>query len=148
LKAELAAQKEAAKERRLVQKQLDASEAKVDDLQTKITDLTKSLSESRTEIKALNMKLAAARTAEAAAVAKVPGSAIKGTVNRGNSEAIQQATRAAQLKEMLYGDLTGLIVTAVKTEADDRVGYDCIQTGANGGKCINSADLSPRRRSN
>ncbi|KAL1838186.1 hypothetical protein VTK73DRAFT_4431 [Phialemonium thermophilum] len=36
-----------------------------------------------------------------------------------------------QMKEDLYGDLTGLIVRAVKREGGEDV-FDCIQTGRNG----------------
>jgi hypothetical protein len=43
------------------------------------------------------------------------------------------AGQAAQLKEDLYGDLTGLIIRGVKREGEDDT-YDCIQTGRNGSK--------------
>ena len=117
-------------------------------LQSKIDSLTSSLAEARSEIKSLNLKLAAARNAEAAANAaaaagrQIPGSAIKGANSRearlaaaATSEAIQQATMAAQKKEDLYGDLTGLIVRSVKRE-DGEDKFDCIQTGRNGSKCF------------
>ncbi|CAI4220228.1 unnamed protein product [Parascedosporium putredinis] len=74
----------------------------------KLEDLTAALSDSRAENKSLSTKLAVSRSAEAT-LAKVPGSAVKsqgqarGTVN---SDIIQ----AAQMKEDLYSDLTGLIV--------------------------------------
>ncbi|AEO66717.1 uncharacterized protein THITE_2043583 [Thermothielavioides terrestris NRRL 8126] len=140
LKAELAAQKEAAKEIQRLKKQLEASEHKAETLQSKVSDLTKSLTESQSEVRSLNLKLAAARNAEAAATAaaKVPGSAIKGATGAASrlaaasaSEAIQQATLAAQKKEDLYGDLTGLIIRSVKREGGEDV-FDCIQTGRNG----------------
>lgn len=142
LKAELAAQKEASKEIQRLKKELEASESRADTLQHKLTELTTSLSESKSEIKSLNLKLTAARNAEAAATAataKVPGSAIKGSTAASRlaaanaSEAIQQATLAAQKKENLYGDLTGLIVRSVKRENGEDV-FDCIQTGRNGSK--------------
>ncbi|KAK3323586.1 chromosome segregation protein Csm1/Pcs1-domain-containing protein [Cercophora scortea] len=135
LKAELAAQKEIAKEVPRLKKQLEVSEAKVDGLQARITEMAAAQSEAKTEIKALNMKLSAARNAEAAAVSKVPGSAMKGTNGSsrmvGNAEAMQQATFTAQMKEDLYSDLTGLIVRGVKRGDVEDV-YDCIQTGRNG----------------
>ncbi|KAK0715014.1 chromosome segregation protein Csm1/Pcs1-domain-containing protein [Lasiosphaeris hirsuta] len=135
LKSELAVQREAAKETQRLRKQLDASETKADELQAQITSLTTSLSESKTEAKALNMKLSAARAGEAAANSKVPGSAMKGSnvSSRmvGTSEAIQQATFAAQMKEDLYADVTGLIVRSFKREGREDF-YDCIQTGRNG----------------
>ncbi|KAM7202838.1 hypothetical protein V8F33_002496 [Rhypophila sp. PSN 637] len=155
LKAELAAQKEATKELPRLQKQLEASEAKVQALETKNAQLATCLAESKTEIKALSMKLTAARTAEAAAAAKaVPGSAVKGASSRmnshhmmttSNSEAVRQATLKGQKREDLYADLTGLIIrtipgtttTSTTGNKDDGVAagdviYDCIQTGKNG----------------
>ncbi|KAM7217529.1 Chromosome segregation protein Csm1/Pcs1 domain containing protein [Rhypophila decipiens] len=151
LKAELAAQKEATKELPRLQKQLEASEQKVQALETKNAQLATSLAESKTEIKALNMKLTAARTAEAAAAAKaaVPGSAVKGgassrmnshhnMMTTSNSEAVRQATLKGQKREDLYADLTGLIIRNIPgTTKDDGVAagdviYDCIQTGKNG----------------
>lgn len=99
------------------------------------------LAEGKTEAKALTMKLAAARTAEAAAAGKaaagfMPGSAIKNSaMSRGGAAgAVQQATQVAQWKEELYGDLTGLIVRDVKEDAAGEKVYDCIQTGRNGSK--------------
>ncbi|KAK4210429.1 chromosome segregation protein Csm1/Pcs1-domain-containing protein [Rhypophila decipiens] len=155
LKAELAAQKEAAKELPRLQKQLEASEQKAQALETKNAQLATSLAESKTEIKALNMKLTAARTAEAAAAAKaaVPGSAVKGgassrmnghhnMMTTSNSEAVRQATLKGQKREDLYADLTGLIIrtttsSSIGSNKDDGVAagdviYDCIQTGKNG----------------
>ena len=131
LKSEVVAQKEEAKEAAILKKQLDASSTRADELQSRVTALTGSLSESKTEIKALSMKLSAARSAEASAVAKtVPGSTIKGGM-ASTAQQQQQATLSAQLKEDLYGDLTGLIVRGVKRDGAADV-YDCIQTGRNG----------------
>ncbi|KAL2137418.1 hypothetical protein VTI74DRAFT_39 [Chaetomium olivicolor] len=138
LKAELAAQKEATKEIQRLQAQLSASESKAETLQSKLTTLTTSLAESKSEIKSLNLKLTAARNAEAAATAasaaKVPGSAMKGSsaaASRLAAANASEATLAAQKKEDLYGDLTGLIVRSVKRESGEDV-FDCIQTGRNG----------------
>lgn len=131
LKSELAAQKEEAKAAALLKKQLETAELKLSETQTRVTSLTTSLSESRTEIKALTMKLTAARSAEASALAKasssIPGSAMKG--NKPHPSAA--TTQAAQMKEDLYSDLTGLIVRSVKRDAREDV-YDCLQTGRNG----------------
>lgn len=86
----------------------------------------------------MTAKLTANRKAAAsyeAANAKTPGSSIKtngGIRMMGTAEAAQVA-KAAQLKEHLYSDLTGLIVVSAKQEADDDV-FDCIQTGRNGSK--------------
>ncbi|KAI0132374.1 chromosome segregation protein [Xylariales sp. AK1849] len=131
LKAQLAAQTELAKEGQRLKQQLEASESKAADLQIKVTEITGSLSEAKAEIKTLSTKLAASRAAENAST-KVPGSAIKG--NMGNSRLLVNAEAAAQLgqiKEDLYGDLTGLIIRGVKREKNDEI-YDCIQTGRNG----------------
>ncbi|KAK3398545.1 putative MAM1 protein [Sordaria brevicollis] len=140
LKSELSSHKEAARENARVQKQLEASESQLFTLNAKVAELTSSLTKSKTEINALNIKLTASRQAEAAAVAKIgqpqmPGSAIKNKQNgnRVNTEAIAQATQQAQLKEDLYSDLTGLIVRGVKRDQQSGEDvYDCIQTGKNG----------------
>ncbi|KAK4238630.1 hypothetical protein C8A03DRAFT_14914 [Achaetomium macrosporum] len=139
LKAELAAQKEASKEIQRLKKQLEESESRTGALQAKVTELTTAVADSKAEIKSLNLKLTAARNAEAAATAaaKVPGGVMKGTTAASRlaaanaSEATQQATLAAQKKEDLYGDLTGLIVRSVKREGGEDM-FDCIQTGRNG----------------
>lgn len=117
---------------------------KVGDLQAQVTEMTTSLAEARTEIKALTTKLNAARAAEAAATAqaqfataRVPGSAMKPSIARGLDAAQVQATQTAKMKENLYSDLTGLVVTGVKRDGPEDV-YDCIQTGRNGSK-LNSA---------
>jgi phage shock protein A len=133
LKTQLAAQTELAQEGQRLREQLEASESEADKLQAQVDKVTNSLSEAKTEIKTLNTKLAASRAAEAAAAtAKVPGSAMKG--NTGNNRLLanaEAAVQAAQLKEILFGDLTGLIINGVKQEQDEEV-YDCIQTGRNG----------------
>jgi len=138
IKAELVALKEQAKDGARYKRQWEVSEAKADALQGKVAELTAALAESKTELKTLSTKLAAARTAEAAAVAKVPGSALKPGALGGSRAAAAAAgdaamanTQAAQMKEDLYGDLTGLIVRAVKRGTEQDV-YDCIQTGRNG----------------
>lgn len=133
LKSQLATQTELAKEGQRVKKQLDSSESEVAATQTQLEEATTSLTEAQAEIKTLKTKLAAARTAEAAQV-KVPSSAIKG--NTANSRLLanaEAAAQVAQLKEDLYADMTGLIITGVKREEDGEV-YDCLQTGRNGSK--------------
>ncbi|KAF6841914.1 chromosome segregation protein [Colletotrichum plurivorum] len=129
LKADLATQRILAKEGQQNKKKLDEAE-------TKVTELTVSLSEAKQEIKSLSTKLAASRSAEAAATAKmpkVPGSAVKGgtAASRAISTATSDAMQTAQFKEDLYGDLTGLIVRVVKRDPSGQV-FDCIQTGRNG----------------
>ncbi|CAH0050033.1 unnamed protein product [Clonostachys solani] len=129
LKAELATQTILAKQGKAAQHKLDLSEAKCDTLRTTIGDLNTSLDEARLEIKTLNTKLAAARNAEA--VSRVPpGSALKSTT-AACRQASSEAVHAAQAKEDLYTDLTGLIVRGFKKEEEEDV-FDCIQTGRNG----------------
>lgn len=116
-------------------------------MQAQVTEMTTSLADARTEIKALTTKLNAARAAESAATAqaqvaaaRVPGSAMKPGLARGLDAAQVQATQTAKMKENLYSDLTGLVVTGVKRDGPEDV-YDCIQTGRNGSKS-NSAELN------
>lgn len=131
LKADLVAQTALAMDSQAVKK-------RVDTFQAQISQLTTLLSESQIENKALSAKLAANRTTVASVEsvnARIPGSAVKaGGVVRmmGTAEAAQVA-QAAQLKEDLYSDLTGLIMRSVKRDAEEDV-FDCIQTGRNGSK--------------
>lgn len=144
LKSDLAAQRQLAKEGQRSQQQFEASQAKADKLQAQITETTTTLSEARTEIKSLTTKLNAARAAEATATAtaqaasvRVPGSAMKPSAMGGRGldhahvQAQVQATQTAKMKENLYSDLTGLVVTGIKRDGPEDV-YDCIQTGRNG----------------
>ncbi|KAI1639842.1 chromosome segregation protein Csm1/Pcs1-domain-containing protein [Biscogniauxia mediterranea] len=131
LKAQLSAQTELAKESQRLRQQLEASQNKVDELQEKISEANDNLADAKAEIKTLSTKLSAARSAEMASV-KVPGSAIKGSssVNNRLAASAEAAMQVAQLKENLFGDLTGLVVCSVKQENDEEV-YDCIQTSRN-----------------
>lgn len=135
LKAHLAAQTELAKEGQRLKQQVETSESTVADLQNTVVSLNASLSQAKIEIKTLSTKLSASRAVEAATV-KIPGSAIKGsTANNRMLASAESAMQAAQLKEDLYADLTGLIVRGIKRENDVEV-YDCIQTGRNGSKTL------------
>ncbi|EXF74371.1 chromosome segregation protein [Colletotrichum fioriniae PJ7] len=125
LKADLAEQRSLAKEGQQRKKQLEEMDAKV-------SALTTSLSEAKQEIKTLTTRLAASRSAEAAASAKViPGSAVKGSSAAARAIASADVVQTGQLKEDLYGDLTGLIVRVTKRDSAGQV-FDCIQTGRNG----------------
>ncbi|KZL79106.1 chromosome segregation protein, partial [Colletotrichum incanum] len=126
LKADLAVQRDLAKAGQQHKNQLEEMEAKV-------VALTTSLAEARQEIKTLSTRLAASRSAEAAASAKViPGSAVKsGSAAAARALASSDAVQTGQLKEDLYGDLTGLIVRVTKRDSAGQV-FDCIQTGRNG----------------
>ena len=95
-------------------------------LEDTIENLNGALSEAKSEIKSLSMKLAASRSAEANA--RVPGIALK-------SSAGGKHTTLAQAKEDLYGDLTGLLMRDVRRDETEDV-FDCIQSGRNSSKCI------------
>ncbi|KAI1207104.1 chromosome segregation protein Csm1/Pcs1-domain-containing protein [Annulohypoxylon truncatum] len=133
LKAQLSTQTELAKETQRLRQQLEASQTKVEELQNKVDDTNASLTGAKTEIKTLTTKLSAARSTEAS-TSKVPGSAIKGNNNLNNRllANAEASAHVAQMKEDLYGDLTGLIVRGVKREQNGGDTYDCIQTGRNG----------------
>ncbi|KAL8372367.1 hypothetical protein RB595_001932 [Gaeumannomyces hyphopodioides] len=147
LKEELAAQKELAREGQQHKKDLEAKQAEAAALASQVAALEGAVAEAKKEVKTLAAKLASSRTVvdSVAASSKVPGSALKpghfgsalkpGTAAAraaaASAEAMQSAAQAAQMKEDLYGDLTGLIVRGVKRTPDEDV-FDCIQTGRNG----------------
>lgn len=83
-----------------------------------------SLEEAQAQNKTLSTKLAANRNT-ASSVESTNAKATGGNAN--------VVTQAAQLKEDMYSDLTGLIIRGVKREAEDDI-FDCIQTGRNGSK--------------
>lgn len=91
------------------------------------------LSEAQNEVKSLTAKLDAARKSVQAPTEKVPGSAMKNQRDLARSQVggNPEATKHAALKEELYRDLTGLIITSVKRK-DGEDEYSCIQTGRNG----------------
>ncbi|CAG7566540.1 unnamed protein product [Fusarium equiseti] len=132
LKAELAVQTALANESEELRKQLDENEAETENLENTIQTLNGSLSDAKSEIKALSNKLAAARSADNSS--RVPGSAMKtgGLANRtAQAEAAHAAQATALAKERLYADLTDLILRGVKQEEMEDT-FDCIQTGRNG----------------
>lgn len=103
-----------------------------------------SLAAAQNEIKTLQAKLSATRSAShpveaAGAHGKTPGSAVKNklggvrTVMVGSTEAAKDAQKMI-MKEDLYGDLTGIIIRDVKKGDEGEDIYDCIQTGRNGSK--------------
>ncbi|KAL8285915.1 hypothetical protein RB600_010065 [Gaeumannomyces tritici] len=149
LKEELAAQKELAKEGQRHKKDLEAKQAEAASLTSQVAALEGAVAEAKKEVKTLAAKLASSRTVvDSVAASKVPGSALKpghhlhlgsalkpGTAAAraaaASAEAMQSAAQVAQMKEDLYGDLTGLIVRGVKRTPEEDV-FDCIQTGRNG----------------
>ncbi|KAH8586830.1 chromosome segregation protein Csm1/Pcs1-domain-containing protein [Bisporella sp. PMI_857] len=154
LKSDLTSQAALAKESRSLKKKVEFQATEIGALKAQVTQLTTSLSEIRAEAQAenkksqveikklqaenktLSTKLAANRTASASvesASNKVSGSAVKanGGIRMVGSVEAAQVAQAAQLKEDLYSDLTGLIIRGVKRDSEDDV-FDCIQTGRNG----------------
>ncbi len=118
-----------------MQKKVESQNAEIDVLKAQLADLKASLAESKAEAKALTVKLAASRTAavniESTSVKAQESARSNATVRMvGSAEAIQEA-RAAQLREALFSDLTGLLVRGVK-RGDESDMFDCIQTGRNG----------------
>ena len=118
--------------------------ANVGDLEKRTSDLTASLSQARSEIKSLSTKLAASRAAEASM--KVPGSALNSGTTGGKSTP-SEVVLAAQAKEDLYGDLTGLIIRGMNRGEGEDV-FDCIQTGRNGSKFSNGNSLCWHTKAN
>lgn len=122
----MATQTRLADQGRETEHQLDLSEANRSELESHIATLDSALADAKKEAKALTVKLSAARNADV----KVPGSALKNkaaSTLAGNADAV----KVAQLKEDLYGDLTGLIVRGLQRDGDEDI-FDCIQTGRNG----------------
>ena len=140
LKEELAMQMPLAHEARQLQAELQSSKNDANTYRSTVSVLETSLATAQNEIKALQARLAAARSSASSmesATTKTPGSAMKNssqlrTVMVGSAETAQ-AAQTAQLKEDLYSDLTGLIIRNVKRTAEGDA-YDCIQTGRNGSK--------------
>ncbi|KAG5301664.1 chromosome segregation protein (Pcs1) [Histoplasma ohiense] len=141
LKKELTMKTSLAKESHTLQKQLQDRDDEIAELEAKIKQLSSGLTNAQNEIKGLQTKLAASRTAatnvEYVTSSKGPGSAAKTnssgasrTIVMGSAEAAHVA-QIAQLKEDLYSDLTGLIIRDAKKQESDHL-YDCIQTGING----------------
>jgi hypothetical protein len=145
LRRELADQAPFVQEGRKLKKQFQSMEIEASELRKSNTQLTTSLSAAQNEIKTLQAKLAAARSAsvpiEAPTGRHQPTSSLKpNAASRAGSVALGDSSNSAQMKEELYRDLTGLIVRSVKkTEEGDT--YDCIQTGRNGSKYSVSSNL-------
>ncbi|EEY18232.1 conserved hypothetical protein [Verticillium alfalfae VaMs.102] len=123
LQADLEIQRGLAREGRIDKTRLDQSEERV-------VELSASLAEARKEIKNLSAKLSASRTVDAS-TARVPGGGTKGNHSSAALVVGPDAVQAAQMKDDLYADLTGLIVRNVRREPIEDV-FDCLQTGRNG----------------
>lgn len=112
-----------------MRKKVQSQTAEISALKTQVAQLTASVAQTQSENKTLSAKLAANRSAAAEhASFQAPGTAVK---PNGSIRGMGGSDVAAQLKENLYSDLTGLLIRSVKHEADDDV-FDCIQTGRNG----------------
>lgn len=115
-----------------LQSQVAALTAENEKLREEHKATVTSLTESQNESKALTAKLEAARKTNAA-TDKVPGSAVK-KLEHGKGHGVSaESVKENALKEELYRDLTGLIITSVKRK-DGEDEYSCIQTGRNGSK--------------
>lgn len=143
LKAELAAARKDAGQNTSLSTQVAKAKdlAKISDEKLKASEsqlasVTEKLALVQSDNKSLQAKLAATRQAshDTNNNTRVPGSAIKGKATA-NDRAAAALLVLAQLKEDLYGDLTGLIVRSVEKTAEADV-FDCIQTGRNGSKFI------------
>ena len=146
--------REQARDGAKAKRELEASEKREAELQTQVAELKKALDDAKAASKTLSTKLAAARTAAEMptlpAGITMPGSAIKSSAPntasaRAAVEAMQANSQMAQLKEDLYGDLTGLLVRSALRQGG-RETYDCIQTGRNGSLhfklCIEEEDAA------
>jgi hypothetical protein len=148
LKAELAMKAPLAKDARKLSKEMQAKDNEMSKLQTTVSDLTRSLAEAQNEIKALHARLSASRSTPTEGMnTKTPGSVARNnaasrTILAGSSEVIQTA-QAAQMKEDIYSDLTGLIIRSVKKTPEGDA-YDCIQTGRNGSKFARISFRNPK----
>jgi chromosome segregation ATPase len=120
LKEEIAELTKQAQELQQLQSQVSANEAQIETLQTELAETDQALAQAKSENKALYSKLAASRHIEP---------------NNKGSEAGSRT--AAQIKEELYADLTGLIVRDVRRVDKEDI-FDCIQTGRNGSKSRSS----------
>lgn len=133
LKKELATQAPLAQETRKLKKQMQTQEDEMNKIRKSATELSGTLTAAQNEVKALQAKLAAARSAPADH-AKTPGM----TKGAGQRALIASNTEAAKIMEMklgLYSDLTGLDVLNVKQTEEGHT-FDCLQSGQNGSKFV------------
>ncbi|UKZ59821.1 uncharacterized protein TrAtP1_001113 [Trichoderma atroviride] len=107
LKEEIAELTKQSQQMEQLQADVSAKKANMEAMQTELAETDQRLAQAKAENKALYLKLAANRTG--------PG----------------ENKPAAQTKEELYADLTGLIVRDVRRVDKEDV-FDCIQTGRNG----------------
>lgn len=125
MRAEVASQSSQAKDSRALKKKVESQLEEMAALKAQLSHLKSSLEDAHLQNKTLSTKLSANRGTPA------PGESASSTAP--STHVGVGAGQAAQLKEDLYGDLTGLIIRGVKREGEDDT-YDCIQTGRNGSK--------------
>ena len=144
LKKDLTAQRAATDDARAQLPALDAANAEILQLRAKVGEISAEMGDVVAENKALQARLVASRMGpvEGLGGGKAPGSAVKKGGNGGKTAAMMagsaasaEAAKIAQLKEELYGDLTGLIIRGVERGEEVEV-YDCIQTGRNGSEFL------------
>ncbi|PHH52559.1 hypothetical protein CFIMG_005827RA [Ceratocystis fimbriata CBS 114723] len=135
LKEQVKAQTELAREGESLRIELEQSETTVDELRAKVAALEQSLTDSRAENKNLVTKLAASRSDISIGSGTIGKGASSSGILGGNGARTMAASNemvlAAQMKEDLYGDLTGLIIRGIKRSDSEDV-FDCLQTGRNG----------------
>lgn len=138
LRDQLATQLALAKQGEETRQQLVRTEGHSAELEKRIANLNESLTHARAEIKSLSARLSVSRAAETNI--SVPGSALK-PGSAGSKSNLPDVVLAAQVKEDLYADLTGLIVRGMSRSNGEDV-FDCIQTGRNGSKFV--SHVSPQ----
>ncbi|KAI5366298.1 Putative monopolin complex subunit Csm1/Pcs1, csm1/Pcs1 domain superfamily [Septoria linicola] len=114
-----------------LQKQVTALEASSQRIEAERNELKEKLKLSENEVKSLEAKLNAARQqiSNTAQETKMLEAAAKKNSNISVNQSETQ--KEAKMKENLYADLTGLIISGVKRHECEDI-YNCIQTGRNG----------------
>lgn len=129
LQKDLQKKGELADESKALKQKLAAKDAEIAKLQQKVAELTKSVSTAQKENQVLSAKLTAAQQTKSQVV---PGSAVKNNgIGRGIIPSGGNQDWILAAKEVLYGDLTNLVIMGVKQEAEVKV-FECLQTGING----------------
>jgi FtsZ-binding cell division protein ZapB len=112
-----------------LQKQVTTLTATNEKISVERNDLKEKLQLSQNSVKALEAKLQAARQQISNAAQEAKAQEAKKT-NAGSLTA-SDAQKEMKMKENLYADLTGLLISSVKRVDGEDV-YNCIQTGRNG----------------
>lgn len=123
-----------------MQKQITSLEATNEKTTAECNTLKEKLKVSENEVKSLEAKLNAARQqiSNTAQETKMLEAAAK--KNSSISVNQSESQKEAKMKENLYADLTGLIISGVRRHEGEDV-YNCIQTGRNGSKSMRCSCL-------